>query len=256
MYDVLHPIRGEIAGVWEKMSRFYKIRAGYINDFAHLEKHAEKYICPALVLYSARICGKVTDRVISLAMVFQFIHLAAMVHCNINEDSQNRDGGPADPRDGCQYPVLVGDYLYGRFFTTLCDADIIKYLGPLSEIICMINEGSIMRIRNQDGGMINPVTKREIIRLESGELMAGCCRLAGDAAGAGAEQQQRLYNFGHAMGMALGMAWGEWHEQAGAHFSEALSCLEMFSPGKDRDNLKSLVVYLKAMSAQNNKMVC
>ncbi len=256
MHDVLHPVRGEIAGVWERMSRFYRIRAGYISDFAHLEKYAEKYICPALVLYSARISGKVTGGVISLAMVFQFIHQAAMVHRNINEDGQSRDSGPTDPRDGCQYPVLVGDYLYGRFFTTLCEADIIKYLGPLSEIICMINEGSIMRIKSQDGGMVNPATRREIIRLESGEFMAGCCRLAGDAVGAGAEQQQRLYNFGHAIGMAMGMARGEWHEHAGAYFSEALACLETLSPGKDRDNLRSLVTYLKGMSADSIKMVC
>ncbi|MHB8918043.1 MAG: polyprenyl synthetase family protein [Desulfocucumaceae bacterium] len=253
---MLCPIMGDLAGVRERMNRFYKIRAGDIKEFAHLEKHLDKYICPAVVLYAARIYGKVTDKVISLAGVLQLIYQATMVHCGINEDVQIRESTLTDPRDGCQYPVLVGDYLYGRFFTTLCDADIVKYLDPLSEIICMINEGRIIKIKSQAGGSANPAIRRHIARLEFAGLMAGCCRLGGEEAGAGREQQQQLSNFGSALGMAVGMVENQWFDQAEKYFKEALMLLDNLTPGKDRDRLKSLVLHLMVGSAESRKMVC
>lgn len=256
MHDVFRPIMGDLAGVRERMNRFYKIRAGDIKEYAHLEKHLDKYICPAVVLYAARIYGKATDKVISLAGVFQLIYQAMMVHYDINEDVQIRERTFADPRDGCQYPVLVGDYLYGRFFTTLCDADIVKYLGPFSEIICMINEGGIIKIKSQAGGAANPAVRRQIVRLEFAGLMAGCCRLGGEEAGAGGEQQKQLSKFGSALGMALGMAENQWFDQAEKYFKEALKFLDTLTPGLDRDKLKSLVLHLMVRSAESRKMVC
>ncbi|MCL6610934.1 MAG: polyprenyl synthetase family protein [Peptococcaceae bacterium] len=255
MHDVFCPITGDLAGVRERMNRYYKIRAGEIKEFAHLEKYAEKWICPALVLYAARINGKVTEKVVSLAAVFQFIYQAMMIHHNINEDCQIRENACADPRDGCQYPVLAGDYLYGRFFTTLCEWDIVKYLGPLSEIICMINEGSIKRLKCQAGGIVNPAVRREIVRLEMAELMAGCCRMGGEEAGADRETQQCLSGFGSAVGMALGMVENEWPDQAEKYFREAMAHLEMLAPGSDRENLRGLVMHLMNRVVDSKKMV-
>lgn len=256
MHDVLFPIMGDLDGVRERMNRYYKIRAGDIKDFAHLEKHIEKYICPALVLYAARMHGKVTEKVIALATVYQFIYQAMMVHYNINEDVQIRENASGDPRDGCQYPMLVGDYLYGRCFTTLCDWDILKYLGPLSEMVCRINEGSVIRLKSQAGGIVNPALRRDIIRLEIGGLLAGCCRMGGEEAGADSHQQMILSEFGMALGTAVGMAENKWYDQAKKYFKEALSHLDKLTLGKERDNLRRMVLHLMNRAVDSNKMVC
>ncbi|MFZ5644397.1 MAG: polyprenyl synthetase family protein [Bacillota bacterium] len=255
MHDVFCPIKWDLVRVREKMNRHYKLRAGHLNSFSHLDKHLETDICPALVLYAARIYGSVTEKVISLAQVFQFIYLAVMLHQDINEDEQIKERNYTEPRDGCQYPVLVGDYLYGRFFTTLCDADIVEYLGPLSGIICMINEGGILRLKSQREKEM-PGTRREIIRLEMAELMAGCCKLGGQIAGADREGQSYLYKFGFSLGMGVGMARFEVYEQADVYFNEAQSFIEYFPPGKDRDDLKDLVVFLNGRIKERQKMVC
>ncbi|MFZ5647687.1 MAG: polyprenyl synthetase family protein [Bacillota bacterium] len=253
MHDIFYPIKGDLLRVRERLNRYYRIKAGDIKEFAHLEKYAE-YLCPALVLFTARMYGGVTEKVISMAQVFQFIHLASQVHCNINEDWQICENKCPDPRDGCQYPVLVGDYLYGRFFTTLCEADIVEYLGPLSEIICMINEGGIIRLKSH--GVIKAGVKREIIRLEVAELTGGCCKMGGQAAGAERECQQHLYRFGFSLGMAAGMLINELFDQAEAYFNEALSILDCLGPGKGRDDLKSLVMFMKNSAKDSRKMVC
>jgi len=256
LLDVLYPIKGDLDGVRERMNRYYKIRAGDIKEFAHLEKHNEMYICPALVLYSARMHGKVTEKVIALATVFQLIYQAMMVHYNINEDVQIRENASGDPRDGCQYPMLVGDYLYGRGFTIACDWDILKYLGPLSEMVCKMNEGSVIRLKSQAGGIIKPDLRREIIRMEMGELLAGCCRMGGDEAGADSHQQMLLSKFGMTLGMAVGMAENNWYDQSKKYFKEALIRLETLAPGKERDNLRRLVLHLMNRAVDRNKMVC
>ena len=255
MHEIYSPIEGDLLRVREGMNRYYNIKAGKLDGFAYLDKHTEE-LCPALVLYTARLYGETTDRVISLAQVFQFIQLASRVHYNINEDWQINENNCSDPRDGCQYPVLVGDYLYGRFFTTLCEAEIVEYLGPLAEIICLINEGGIVRLKNQSGGMVRTGARREIIRLEIAELMAGCCKIGGQVAGADQDSQQRLYKFGFSLGMAVGMLSSKMHNQAGSYFKEALSFLETLGSGKKRDDLKSLVLYLKNADTDIRKMVC
>ena len=255
MHDIYCPIEGDLLRVRDGMNRYYNIKAGKLDDFAHLKNYSEE-LYPALVLLAARMYGEITDRVVSLAQVFQFIHLATRVHYDINEDWQIRENNCPDPRDGCQYPVLVGDYLFGRCFTTLCEADIVEYLGPLAEIICMINEGGIIRLKNQSGGMLRTGARREIIRLEMAELMAGCCKIGGQVAGADQECQLQLYKFGFSLGMAVGMINNEMYDQADSYFKEALSSLESHKPGKNRDDLKGLVLFLRNANKDSRKMVC
>lgn len=256
MYDVYCPIKWDLLRVRERMNRHYRIKAGSLKDFSHLEKYTDSDLCPALVLYAARMYGGVTNRVISLAQVFQFIYLAVMLHRDINEDEQVVDSDCIEPGDGCQYPVLVGDYLYGRFFTTLCDADIVEYLGPLSEIICMINEGGIIRLKSQGAEKAATISRQEIIRLEMAELMAVCCKMGGQIAGADRESQEQLYRFGFSLGMAVGLAGMDMYDRADTFFNEALSLLEYFKPGKDREDLRGLAVYLSGVTKENRRMVC
>lgn len=253
MHDVFCSIEGDLLRVRERFNRYCKIKAGDIKEFAHLENHNED-LCPALVLFVARMHGGVSEKIISMAQVFQFIRLASIVHYNIAEDWQINENKCQDPRDGCQYPVLVGDYLYGMFFTTLCEAGIVEYLGPLSEIICKINEGGVIRLKSQ--GVVKAGIRREIIRLETAELMAGCCRLGGKLAGADIDCQQSLFQFGFSLGMASGMVNCELFEHAEAYFNEALSVLERLVPGKGRDDLKGLVLFMKNSARDDRKMVC
>ena len=255
LLDVYGPIMEELTGVRERIKKYYGIKMGNIKDFAHLEKEVERLICPALVLLTAGIYGRLTEKIMPLAVVFQFIDQAVMVHKNINEGCQEADDNCTDPRDGCQYPVLVGDYLYGRFFTTLCEEDMLKYLKPLSEIICMMNEGGIIRLRNQNNGVINPVFRQEIVRLETAELLGGCCRLAGEEIGADLDQQQHLSDFGRTLGMAFGMAESQGYDQAIKYFKDTLLHLERLNPGKGREDLRELVLYLLKTVTEDKKMV-
>ncbi len=256
MHDVLYPIMADLAGVRERINRYYKIRAGELQNFAHLEDRRESYLCPALVLFSARIHGRVTDDVVSFAEMFQLVYLASTIHRNINEDGQLQGCRCADPRDGCQYPILVGDYLYSRAFSILVNTGHTKYMSGLSEIVTKINEGGILRNKTLQGGTARLEIWREIIRLEKAELLAGCCQMGAKVAGASEESQFHLSRFGHSLGLAVGMKEIKRLDQADAYFNEALSHLDRQTPGAERDNLKNMVLYLMDKNIDNRKMVC
>lgn len=256
MHNVFYPVENELTQVLGRMDIFYKIRAGDLRQFSHLEKHIKRYICPALVLFVAKVYSKITEKVVSLAEVIQFIYLASAVHTDVNENDINKNNYTRerpDPKDGSQYPVLVGDYLYGRFFTTLCDADIIKYLDPLSEVICLINECGIVRYSNEhksaDAG-------GDAALLEMAVLLTVCCQLAGEMAGAGKDQQISLSKMGLSLGMAIEMADVQHTDQADSFFKEALSHLDHLIPGKGRDNLRGLLLHLMDKNSGDKRIVC
>lgn len=243
MNSVIYPIRRELQLAQESMKRHFYIKAGYLGGFAHLDLcQLNNVLRPVLVILSAGIGGRITDRVISLAGVLQYIYLASNVHGGINEDKVIAEAATGDPRDGCQFPVLVGDYFYGRFFTTLCDAGIVEYLRPLSEIICEINEGAVIRLKNKGEEKINTLLNRELVRKETAELIAGCCRLGGRLGGSDEKQQKILHRFGINLGLALGLLeQGNNYEQVGGYLREASSELEGLPQEAGRQGLKELV---------------
>lgn len=197
-------INEELQQAQRKVQSKLIIKAGSIGDFARLNvSPVNRVIRPALVIMTSHLYNNRSEQVIHLAAILQFIYLASQIHRGINEDFP--PGEKHDPRDGCQFPVLVGDYLFGRFFTTLCDAGIINYLHPLAKIISNINEGGILDRLHPAACSTDTHMHIQIVRLETAEMMAGCCRLAADLAAAGEERCHLMHQFGLNIGMAAGL---------------------------------------------------
>lgn len=245
MNKLLHPIEYELQQVQQLINKSFKIKAGHLSTFAHLNfEELNSVIRPALLLLCARLYGNINVQTITLAAVVQFIFMASNVHSGINEDSNDSQPLPkeTDPRDGCQFPVLVGDYLYGRFFTSLCDANIVNYLHPLSKIICKINEGGILRLKQNSKEEITGNVLENIILNETAELFAGSCRLGGALVGAGEMQQKFLHHTGISLGMAFGlMEYNAPSEQINKYLAKAQENIQYLPNIHARKNMEQLV---------------
>ncbi|MCL6559114.1 MAG: polyprenyl synthetase family protein [Firmicutes bacterium] len=203
--NIVQPIEEQLLQVHNKIKKELVIKAGHVGTFAHLDfSSVNKTIRPALAILSSRLFGGNQKKTIALASVFQFIYMASRVHNGITESDSDYLRGDSDPRDGSQFPVLVGDYLYGKFFTLLCDAGIINLLQPVAEIICDIHEGGILK-KKAAGQDHSSQSWREVVRKETAELFAGCCFLSARLAGAPEEQQEVMRHFGLNLGMAFGL---------------------------------------------------
>ena len=203
--SIFKPITKELQAVNALLQKEYIIKAGHLNSFAHLETTSlNSIIRPATVILSGRLFNYISNQVIALAAVVQFIYIASNIHFRINEDHKEDKG----PKDGSQFPVLVGDYLYGKFFTSLCNAELVTYLGPLSQVICSIHEGGILRRKASNTyGNENKIfsLQQEITYKETGTLFETGCRISSELAGTGPEDQLNIQDFARELGTAYGL---------------------------------------------------
>lgn len=200
----LEIIKSELTSVDALVEKTFKIKPGHLSGFAHLELESlQKYLHPALVLLSGRIFNYTGKKLIYLASVIQFIYLAANIHFAIPDD--NEAGKGADPRDGAQLPVLVGDYLYGRYFVGLCKGQILEFLRPLAEVIAEMNYGALLRKKNSGLPVTDEKFVLAVIEKETALLTESAARLSGVLAGAAEAEVSRLADFGRNLGMAYGI---------------------------------------------------
>lgn len=239
----LEAIGPELDSVDLLINQELKLKSGHASEFAHLDFNPlERHLRPALVILTARLFNRpVCDKVISLAGIIQFIYTASVVHLGIS-DQDKADKGFLTPQDGSQFPVLVGDYLFGKFFTTLCEAQMLPFLSPLAEIICQMNEGSILRKKVEQNNLLAKDWLMKIVEKETAELIAGSCRLGAELSKASPAEIAKADSFGRYLGLALGLIErGVSFDKASDYLKKALKELLGFKEVPARRVLENLV---------------
>ncbi len=235
-------IQADLHTVNQRVEKILRIKPGHMSEFAHLELDLwQKQLHPALVLLSGRLFNYQGQKLIHLATVVQLISLAAAIHFRISDDNDNPVEG-ADPRDGAQLPVLVGDYLYSKYFVELCEGEILECLSPLAKIIAEMNHGALLRRKNsgRSGTDLKPVLA--VIEKETALLQEGAARLAGVLAQASPEEVTVLADFGRNLGMAAGILERNLDPvRAESYFDQALAALGKLPAGEARDGLQGLL---------------
>jgi octaprenyl-diphosphate synthase len=232
------------------------IRTSHIKDYVKQDvSYLYNNLRPALVLICHRLFSPTNRQTVALAAVLQFIFMASQVHEKLLEEDTDKNN-PTDTRTDCQFPVLVGDFLYGRFFTILCKAGIVHYLRNMAELICTINKNEVTILNNPDLAITNPPAYNDAIRGESAELLACSAYLGADLAGADNLSKDRLYQ----LGLNLGMAFGLWlrddpASQINEYVSKAEHILQQLPPGKDKESLQALLGLFTAEKPVLQRMV-
>lgn len=254
--DILKPIEKELQSVNNLVEKQLIIKAGNIRSYAHLEfSYVNKTIRPALLILSARLFGCDPEEAVPLGCVFQFIYMASKVQESISEKDSDYIRGDSDPRDGSQFPVLVGDYLYGKFFSFLCKDRKISFLNHLSELICQIHEAGILK-KETEGQSRSSQAFREVVRKETAELFAACCVVGASLAGASMKEQELMRRFGLNFGMAYGLLeQGFSVKYVSSYFKEALTCLSNIPDRMEKNIIEQIVHRLSASGFTARRMV-
>ncbi|MDA8234044.1 MAG: polyprenyl synthetase family protein [Clostridia bacterium] len=250
---LFEPIIKELNMVEDKLAKDFRLRSGSAVRFAHLEYPVlERYLRPALVILFARLNNFTGEKVISLSGIIQLIYLASNIHLAVPDEDRQGDLETMDPRDGSQLPVLVGDYLYGKFYTSLCDAKIVYMLKPLADIICLMNEGSIKRRKGEKSGGNSLETMLEIIQKETAELFAGACRLGAELGQAPENEIRKASNFGMFFGMAYGFLNHGLNKELVREYGE--KALQELANFKDSPNKKLLLNLVSTVLNDNARV--
>ncbi|MBI2899558.1 MAG: polyprenyl synthetase family protein [Planctomycetes bacterium] len=203
---LFEPIRAEIARVEALIRR----EAANPNPFVqtlveHQTKHQGKRARPALLLYSAHICGGEPQELhYGLAAVIEMLHTATLAHDDVLDEAEIRRNVPTLNRMwGNEASVLFGDYLFAKAYA-LCarlhnrEANLI--FATAVQDICV---GELSQIAGRFNFDLEEDQYLNLIRLKTAVLFSTACRLG--AVGTEAEPRiaEALAEYGEKVGIAF-----------------------------------------------------
>ena len=179
-----------------------------VNQVAeHIVAAGGKRLRPMLLLLSARALGHGGADAHQLAAVIEFIHTATLLHDDVVDESDLRRGRKtANALFGNAASVLVGDFLYSRSFQLMVELERLPVMRILADTTNAIAEGEVLQllhIRNPDtdeGAYLNVIERKTAV------LFAAATRIGALLADADETTQQRLHDYGMALGYAFQIA--------------------------------------------------
>jgi octaprenyl-diphosphate synthase len=179
----------------------------YLGDY--LRSSGGKRVRPALLILSSYAAGGngSTDNVIRLATVMEMLHTATLVHDDIIDNaSLRRSEASVNARFGNQTAVLMGDWLYMSAFETSLKERSLEILDILTRLTRKMTEGELIQLTTIGKLDITEDEYFDILLRKTAYLMSACCEIGAILAGASAQIQEALRDYGMNLGIAFQLA--------------------------------------------------
>ena len=136
--DVLDKIKAPVAKDLERFNEAFRKTLFSENPLLekaveHLLKAPGKQLRPMLVLLSARMVGKVDEKVINVALALEMLHTASLVHDDVVDESDRRRKLPSlNAFLSNQVAVLAGDYILSKALECAAQTQPIPFFSYVS----------------------------------------------------------------------------------------------------------------------------
>jgi octaprenyl-diphosphate synthase len=162
---------------------------------------------PALLLLSARACGRVSQAHHILAAVVELIHTATLVHDDVLDNATvRRHVATVNAGWGNQTSILLGDFLFTHAFhlsSTIGDVRACRIIGEATNRVC---EGELRQVGERGNLALSEADYFNIIDAKTAELTACCCRLGALFSGMAGAIVESLSRYGRCLGIAFQIA--------------------------------------------------
>ncbi len=170
----------------------------------YILKSGGKKIRPLLFVLSARLCGEQSGRELKLAPIFEYLHVATLLHDDVIDGACLRRGKPsANAVWGNTIPILVGDFLLASALELAASSGNLKMVEVLSQTTSFLAQGEIQEIVKANHLELSEEEYYEIIKGKTAVLIGAATRLGAVLANAFAERENRLQHYGYNLGMAF-----------------------------------------------------
>ena len=207
--DVLDKIKAPVAAELEQFNEAFRKTLYSDNPLLetaveHLLKAPGKQIRTLLVLLSARMVGKVNDKVINVALALEMLHTATLVHDDVVDESDRRRGLPSlNAFLTSQVAVLTGDYILSKALECAAlteDVRVVRYIAQLGQTLA---DGELLQLYNNDSNVLSEAAYFDVISRKTASLFSICARLGALAAGGSEADAERLGQFGKLVGICF-----------------------------------------------------
>ncbi|EGY52869.1 polyprenyl synthetase family protein [Neisseria shayeganii] len=163
-----------------------------------------KRLRPVITILAGKALGYDSERLYELAAMVEFIHTSTLLHDDVVDESELRRGRQtANNLFGNAAAVLVGDFLYTRAFQLMVGADSMKILQVMADATNIIAEGEVMQLMNIGNIDITEAEYVQVIQYKTAKLFEAAAQVGAILAGASAEQEQALKDYGMYVGTAF-----------------------------------------------------
>jgi geranylgeranyl pyrophosphate synthase len=146
--------------------------------------------------------GNKPQDLMALAMGFELLHTATLIHDDINDQATHRRGVPTIHTDyGLAKAIIAGDWLFVQGYSLggRYDQEIVTIIGNYCSEIAVSEFSQIEHINNL---RTTPEDYLNIVKGKTAGPFSGGCRAAAVIAGASEEDKIALSNFGMEIGIA------------------------------------------------------
>jgi len=202
------PVRRELDRVEELLHEELCSEHPFVDRLVkHGFRLGGKRIRPALVLLSAKTCGRLDREHLVLAAAVELIHTATLIHDDVlDEATLRRHLDTVNARWDNEASILLGDYLFSRSLCMASAVDGSYACRALSETARSMCEGELRQVGRRGNYDLAEEDYLEIIANKTASLTACCCRLGSHYAGADPDVCETLTRFGRQLGIAFQIA--------------------------------------------------
>ena len=205
--DVFGPIVHDLEEVERVLARSLRSERRCVIDLvAHLSHYRGKRLRPALLLLTAKACGRVTPAHHVLGAVVEMVHTATLVHDDVLDSATVRRHVPTvNAAWGNQASILLGDYLFTHAFhlASSVDARACALIGQATNRVC---EGELHQTVQRGNWTLTERDYLDIVEAKTAELTSCCARLGALYSGAEPGIVESLARYGRWLGIAFQIA--------------------------------------------------
>lgn len=195
----------DLGRVNQVINRAVESEVSLISQIGHyITSAGGKRLRPILTILAGKSLGYDGEKLYELAAMVEFIHTSTLLHDDVVDESQLRRGrATANHLFGNAAAVLVGDFLYTRAFQLMVDSGSLKVLQVMADATNIIAEGEVMQLMNIGNVDITETQYLQVIQYKTAKLFEAAAQVGAILAGANAEQEQALKDFGMYLGTAF-----------------------------------------------------
>jgi len=166
----------------------------------HILSAGGKRLRPLLMMEVCRVLGGDVERVISLAVGIEYIHMASLLHDDVVDGAHTRRGRPsANVLFGNQAVVLGGDYFYAKALWLYANYGNLKAVEMVSRAVMHMSQSQLLELLS----LGKLISEEEYFRIIDGKTGA----LFGASMGVGALMAESpLAEEFYQMGLKVGRA--------------------------------------------------
>ncbi len=202
--DLESRVRARLLEIEKELAAAVTSDVDFVNEAArHLLDAGGKRFRPLLVVLAAEFGDPATPDVAPAALVVELTHLATLYHDDVMDEADLRRGAQsANTRWTNSVAILTGDFLFARA------SEIVADLGPTavkiqSQTFARLVQGQIRETvgpRDSEDALRHYLS---VVADKTGSLIATSARFGAKLAGAPAEVERTLTDFGEQIGSAF-----------------------------------------------------